>query len=214
MGQTSSTPSDRWPYLLNFTSDIYSIANNTLTCEELGIRYRIYTPPRERILTLTDDRITSIYRLDHETQREILVAQLDNRSHKRHMRIAPGTGLDAPGLEAPFVRVKEYFPNVSKWGTKRGFRASNGREYFWRIYDGRLHRSDDKSEPIAKFSEARLFGSPPMHIKLTNECLDILDEIVVTCLIAEQKRRDQTSQSAGASAGAASASAAAAAAAA
>ncbi|KAL5508661.1 hypothetical protein ACEPAH_6282 [Sanghuangporus vaninii] len=213
MGQTSSTPSDRWPYFLNFTSDIYSIANNTLTCEELGIRYRIYTPPRERILTLTDDRITSIYRLDYEAQREILVAQLDNRSHKRHVRIAPGTGLDAPGLEVPFVRVKEYFPNVSKWsGTKRGFRASNGREYFWSIYDGRLHRSDDKSEPIAKFSEARLFGSP-MHIKLTKECLDILDEIVVTCLIAEQKRRDQTNQSAGASASASSAAAATAAAA-
>ncbi|KAL5488455.1 hypothetical protein ACEPAI_6573 [Sanghuangporus weigelae] len=212
MGQKSSTPSERWPYFLNFTSDKYKLDNNTLTCEELGIRYRIYTPPVTRIFTLTDDRITSIYRLDPETQREILIAEVEKRFHKRRVRIAPGTGLDVPGLEAPFVRLKEYFPNTKRTGIKRIFRASNGKEYIWKIYDGKLYRSDDKSEPIAEYGHASAFGSTPMRIMFTNECLDILDEVVVTCLLAEQKRRDLQDQNA--AAGAASASSAAGAAAA
>ncbi|OCB91296.1 hypothetical protein A7U60_g1463 [Sanghuangporus baumii] len=175
MGQTSSTPSDRWPYFLIFTTDKYDLDNNTLTCEELGIRYRIYTPPVARIFALTDDRVTSIYRWDSKAQREILIAEVEKRSHKQRMRIAPGTGLDAPGINVPFVPAKEYFPNTSGWSkTKRIFRASNGKEYIWRVYDGTLYPSDDKSEPIAKFGHA-----------------DILDELVVTCLIAENERIEQ-----------------------
>ncbi|KAL5512203.1 hypothetical protein ACEPAG_3488 [Sanghuangporus baumii] len=214
MGQKPSTPSERWPYFLNFTSGKYKIDNNTLTCEELGIRYRIYTPPVTRIFTLTDDRITSIYRLDPKTQREILIAEVEKRSHKRRVRIAPGTGLDVPGLEAPFVRMKEYFPNTSRSGIKRIFRASNGKDYIWKIYDGKLYRSDDKSEPIAEYGHASAFGSTPMRIMFTNECLDILDEVVVTCLLSEQKRRDLQDQNAAAGAASASSAAGAAAAAA
>ncbi|KAL5488456.1 hypothetical protein ACEPAI_6574 [Sanghuangporus weigelae] len=191
MGQTSSAPSDRWPYSLIF-SDKHNLDNNTLTCEELGLHYRIYTPPVTRIFALTEDRVTSIYRWDSKAQREILIAEVEKRSHKQRMRIAPGAGLEVPGINAPFVSVKEYFRSTSKWsGTKRIFRASNGKECIWQIYDGTLYSSDDKSEPIAKFGHASVFSSTPTHIKLNNGCTDILDELVVTCLIAEKEQSEQ-----------------------
>ncbi|KAL5530832.1 hypothetical protein ACEPAF_7090 [Sanghuangporus sanghuang] len=140
MGQTSSAPSDRWPYFLIFDTD--KLSNNVITCNELGIRYRLHTPPRTHIFS--DDRVTSVYRWDRESQQEIHVAEVEKRRHSQRVRIAPRIGLDALGPDVP---------------------------------------------------------SMPMHIKLTNGCIDILDELVVTCLIAEKKRREQRSSSSAAAAG-------------
>ncbi|KAL5512204.1 hypothetical protein ACEPAG_3489 [Sanghuangporus baumii] len=185
MGQTSSAPSDRWPYFLVFETD--SLSKNVITCDELGIRYRVHTPPRTHIFG--DDRVTSIYRWDRETQREIHVAEVEKRRHSGRMRIAPGIGLDALGPDVPFVLVREYFPTTGNWSRrKRIFRANNGREYIWKMQDRtiKLYPSDDKTYPIAKLTHS-----------------NILDELVVTCLIAERKRREQSRNSSAAAAGAA-----------
>lgn len=114
MGQVPSIPSSHWSTYLLFEAD--SLSNNIITCNELGIRYRIYTP---LTIGIFKDPVTSIYRWDNETQQEILIAEIEKLIFSsQRIRMAPGTGLDALGPSAPFVPVGEFFPKTGVWSNK------------------------------------------------------------------------------------------------
>ena len=111
MGQGPSTPSSDSSINLVFATE--SLSNNTIKCDELGIRYRIHTP------SVFGDRITSIHRWDNETQKEMLIAEMEKQSFSsQRIRIAPGIGLDAVGPSVPFVPVSKFFPSTGGWSRK------------------------------------------------------------------------------------------------
>ncbi|KAL5488457.1 hypothetical protein ACEPAI_6575 [Sanghuangporus weigelae] len=183
-----NVPLDDSSFYLSFASD--SLINNTITCDELGIRYRIYTPPKH---STSKESVTSFYRWDREVPQEMLVAELEKQKFSHRVRIAPGLGLDAFGPEVPFVPVTDFFPkNAIYPKTKRTFRASDGSQYIWKYKgdDIQLYNSDDKNRALARLIQTGYSLSKPMRLKLSQECIDILDEVVVTFIVVEEDRRE------------------------
>ncbi|KAL5530829.1 hypothetical protein ACEPAF_7087 [Sanghuangporus sanghuang] len=189
MAQT--VPPDDSSFYLIFASD--SLTNNTITCDEIGTRYRIHTP---RSPGTSKGSVTSFYRWDREVPQEVLIAELEKGKFSHRVRIAPGLGLDAFGPEVPFVPVTNFFPkNAIYPRTKRTFRASNGSQYIWKYKgdDIQLYSSDDKNRAVARLIQTGYSRSKPMRLKLSQECVDILDEVVVTFMVVEDDKEEEIS---------------------
>ncbi|EJD00735.1 uncharacterized protein FOMMEDRAFT_168998 [Fomitiporia mediterranea MF3/22] len=200
MGQSSSIPNETAQ--LVFTST--SLQDNAVQCEQLGLLYKISTSSGFA------HRTTTFERWDARLQRGVPIAEWERKSFRKDkIRMYPGSPMDREP-----VPVKEFMQR-SGWGSmKRTFIANNGRQYVWKASTGngmKLYRTDNKDVPLASFADAHhVFNRRPQHIKLAPGSEEIIDFILVTCVIVEAEVRANRSSSAAANNAAASSASAAA----
>ncbi|OCB91293.1 hypothetical protein A7U60_g1460 [Sanghuangporus baumii] len=186
MGQVISVPPNHW--YTSFTFDTDDLNNATITCGDLQLRYRILTKQSSGSFR---GSVTSIFR-NHRSVRQwdVLVAEWERHTYSTdRIRMAPDLEYNA---EVASVSMNKFLPAVAPWSEdKSTFRASNGKRYIWKeqARTVMLYSKEFKRLPLAMLSQINLSRPGPMHIKLSRECEDILDEVLVTCLIAESKRR-------------------------
>ncbi|KAL5508663.1 hypothetical protein ACEPAH_6284 [Sanghuangporus vaninii] len=187
MGQVISVPPNHW--YTSFTFDTDDLNNTTITCDDLELRYRILTKQSSGSFR---GSVTSIFR-NHRSVRhwDILVAEWERHTYSTdRIRMAPDLEYNAYGPEVAFVSMNKFLPAFAPW-SENTFRASNGKRYIWKeqARTVMLYSKEFKNLPLAMLSQINPSLSGPMHIKLSRECEDILDEVLITCLIAESKRR-------------------------
>ncbi|EJD00722.1 uncharacterized protein FOMMEDRAFT_157823 [Fomitiporia mediterranea MF3/22] len=196
MGQSPSLPTEY--ARLRFTSN--SLRNTVIECDSLGLHYQLSTP----LEGFKKARVTTFSRWDAQSQQYIPFADWERKwfgkGPKGRVRIYSKCQL-AEDTDDRFVLTKYFFPRT--WGGQdsprfnRTFTANNGRQYVWKARDFSLKLySKDEDVPIASYTGRRYFKNAHMpFIRLAPGCEDILDYLVVTCVIAERKRREAKKKS-------------------
>ncbi|KAI0260997.1 hypothetical protein BC834DRAFT_845777 [Gloeopeniophorella convolvens] len=95
-------------------------------------------------------------------------------------------------------RLKQYMPKESLLRSRRAFIASNGQSYVWSTgafsTKWKLKRNDGSGVVVAR-SHDRSYGfvkqAHDAYLELTAEAVPLMDEIVMTFLWVERRRRDQ-----------------------
>ncbi|EJC99344.1 uncharacterized protein FOMMEDRAFT_148831 [Fomitiporia mediterranea MF3/22] len=188
MGQSPSVPVEhaRLTFLRN------SLSNNTIQCDALGIHYQLSTPKGIKA-TCT----TTVSRLDVRLEKNIPVAEWEKKIFgSDRIQFTSNRPLIGDGKESEdgFIPIDSFFPRTGGMRCSTRFRRSftvNGITYTWRSrqFSLTLYRGDD-DVPVATFAERRCFiHRRKPYITLGPGCEDILDQLLVTCLYAEQRRR-------------------------
>ncbi|EJD00734.1 uncharacterized protein FOMMEDRAFT_157834 [Fomitiporia mediterranea MF3/22] len=176
MGITASIPNE---YAQLEFKHSWSVENATLKCEKLGINYDISTSIKLGKFVIT-------FKRNNRT-----VAVWNRKIGRDEIEFYPNSSKSTGPM-----KVRRFMKRCGfLWGHRK-FRASDGKEYYWSTYKTfKLYRADDDSVPIASFASRRyILRKRKQHIKIARECEDIVDYVLVTCVILEQKRREKRRQ--------------------
>ncbi|EJC99347.1 uncharacterized protein FOMMEDRAFT_170634 [Fomitiporia mediterranea MF3/22] len=189
MGQSPSVPVEH--ARLIFTRN--SLSNNNIQCDALGIHYQLSTPKE-----IKTTRTTVVSRWDPHQQKDVPVAEWEKRiigsDRIRFIYNRPVIEDDTES-EDGLVPIGSFFPRTGGIPRSSYFRRSftfNGVTYTWRsrAYSLVLYRGE-KDVAVATFARRQyLVNRRRPYIALGPGCEDILDQLLVTCLYAEQKRRE------------------------
>ncbi|EJC99346.1 uncharacterized protein FOMMEDRAFT_170633 [Fomitiporia mediterranea MF3/22] len=170
-----------------------SLSNNTIQCDALGIHYQLSTPKEWK-----NTRITTVSRWDPHQGKDVPVAEWQKKNfgsdRVRFTSNCPSI-VDGTESEDGFVPIDSFFPRtggfVGSAYLQRSFTV-NGVTYTWKArVDGDALYRGDEDVPIATLAGRRWLVNQRMpYIAVGPGCEDILDQLLVTCLYIEQKRRE------------------------
>ncbi|KAL5480984.1 hypothetical protein ACEPAI_9925 [Sanghuangporus weigelae] len=193
MGQSPSIPSEH--ARLIFSSN--SLRNTQIECDALGLHYQLSTPSEG----IKNQRSTSITRWDPRQEKDVLIAEWERKIFGRdRIRMASNNNnqliSEEYKSEDGYVVVNDLLQRT--YGlpggvrVNRTFTANNGRRYTWKTRHTSLKLYEEGSQvPIAEYGGRHcLINKRKAHIRLAPGCDEILDYLVVTCVITERQRRD------------------------
>ncbi|KAL5522664.1 hypothetical protein ACEPAG_8682 [Sanghuangporus baumii] len=140
-----------------------SLRNTQIECDALGLHYQLSTPSEG----IKNQRTTSITRWDPLQEKDVLIADSSQRNTSRKM---------------------DMWWYMTSYRERMDYRVeceSIARHTSLKLYE------EGSQVPIAEYGGRHcLINKRKAHIRLAPGCDEILDYLVLTCVITERKRRD------------------------
>ncbi|PVF94974.1 hypothetical protein CPB86DRAFT_623049 [Serendipita vermifera] len=155
-----------------FSND--SISNTTAACDSLGIHY-----------TVTKGRVE---RWDKETNENVFVGQL------KLFALKPKIKLPSDADWKPIGEFMSRGDTTRPLTTARTFPGNNGIDYRWKIKGGKLElyyaSKDVSTEPLLRYHRNYFAKEQGCLDIFDSSVLEALDNIILSFLIMEKRRRD------------------------
>ncbi|KZV74115.1 hypothetical protein PENSPDRAFT_648314 [Peniophora sp. CONT] len=169
-------------HILSFATN--SLRNTTISVDDDTIFYEVVT-------RWWHPTVTKIFKLDKEARQMLIVGEIE-REPGREPRVRVG------GEHGNWITLDEFVrwdPDMRSgtWAT------SDGNEYRWQCHKRRLQLvkgNDDEATPIARYIPYTrhffvLLMDRHAALEVKDEALGYMDQLIMSYLIVERKRRDQ-----------------------
>ncbi|PVF94964.1 hypothetical protein CPB86DRAFT_739540, partial [Serendipita vermifera] len=173
---------------IQFSSN--SLRNTTASCDSLGIHYDISQGGHGK----DDKKVIHVQRWQSADNRNVLVGEIRLRDfHHDEIRLPTGSG----GVGEWRLMADVFKKSSNPLSVSRTFQGNDGREYAWtadvwdRLYVCYIYDTKDKKKnPLVKYHNHRVKSKSWLEI-LDPSVMNSLDNIIVTFLVAERKRRER-----------------------
>ncbi|KZV74116.1 hypothetical protein PENSPDRAFT_626363 [Peniophora sp. CONT] len=169
-------------HILSFATN--SLRNTTISVDDDTLFYEVVT-------RFWHPHLTKIFKLDKEARQMLLVGEIE-REPEKEPRVRVG------GEHGEWMSVDDFV----KWDSKRSggtWATSEGDAFRWKNHKRRLQlvkADDDEAAPIARYIPYTrhffvMLVDRRASLEVKDEALGYMDQLILTYLLVERKRRDQ-----------------------